>query len=75
MTQVLITGGTGSIGQQLVLAFRRHDYDVVFQYHTQTEVAKHLETISGAHGYQADFSSGFAKLPTSEIDVLINGAV
>jgi NAD(P)-dependent dehydrogenase (short-subunit alcohol dehydrogenase family) len=50
MTQVLITGGTGSIGQQLVLAFRRHDYDVVFQYHTQTEVAKHLETISGAHG-------------------------
>lgn len=72
--RVLITGGTGSIGQQLVLAFRRHNHDVIFQYHTQMELAKQLEKVSGAHCYQADFTSGLVELPTSEIDVLINGA-
>jgi 3-hydroxybutyrate dehydrogenase len=71
--RVLVTGGTGTLGQALVTAFAKAGYRTVFQYHRNRPAADRLATEYAATGYQIDFSQPFEP-PAGDFDVLINNA-
>ncbi len=54
MKKVLITGGSGGIGAELVRAFRKNGDDVVFTYHKNLEAARELAIETGATPLCAD---------------------
>ena len=70
--RVLITGGTGTLGEALVTAFAKAGYRTYFQYHQQRDIAARLAEESGATALEIDFGADF-RLPVSDFDVLING--
>ena len=70
--RVLVTGGTGTIGQALVRRFAR-DRPVIFQYRQNSRVADQLERETGAQGWQADLREENIEVP-EEITILINNA-
>ena len=68
--KVLVTGGTGTIGQALVRRFAR-EYPVIFQYLHNDRVAKHLEQETGAQKWKMDLRKDDIKAPDG-IAILIN---
>lgn len=70
---VLITGGTGSVGRALVKVFAAHDDRVTFQYHRDATAARRLMDECGARAIQLDFLSTM-ELPAVDFDVVINNA-
>lgn len=70
---VLITGGTGSVGMTLVKEFSQSGYDVSFTYRSKHEVAMQLSRNFGAFPIEIDFSLG-NDLPSYDYDILINNA-
>ncbi len=52
---ILITGGTGGLGQALVRTFIREKASVLFTFHSHNDRAVELEKL-GARGFQADLS-------------------
>ncbi len=70
---VLVTGGTGSIGQALVEAFHAAGAQVVFQYHSSADVAASLQARLGIVGIHLDLGVDFIA-PDLAADVLINNA-
>ena len=70
--RVLVTGGTGTIGQALVRRFAR-EHPVIFQYRQNSRVASQLEQETGAQGWQADLREENIEVP-EEITILINNA-
>jgi NAD(P)-dependent dehydrogenase (short-subunit alcohol dehydrogenase family) len=71
--KVLITGGTGSVGQALIESFSLHKYDVYFQFNQSVKIATMLQKKFGAKKVQIDFFNKF-KLPNINFDILINNA-
>jgi NAD(P)-dependent dehydrogenase (short-subunit alcohol dehydrogenase family) len=76
MRNVLITGGTGTIGRRLVKDFMSTGYRVTFQYGSRAVEAAILESETGATGVQCELSDTAAclKLDLSMVDVLVNNA-
>ncbi len=70
---VLITGGTGSVGRALVEAFATNNNRVSFQYRQDKSTAKRLERKFGAESIQLDFAEDFT-LPKIDFDVVVNNA-
>ena len=68
--KVLVTGGTGSIGQALVRRFAR-DNPVVFQYRKNDAVADQLEHETSAHRWKTDLQSDDIEVPEG-IAILVN---
>jgi 3-hydroxybutyrate dehydrogenase len=72
--KVLVTGGTGSIGHEIVALFSRNGGNVVFQYDTNDAEAKLLEGTYGARGIRLDFLRDDLTTVTCEYDILVNCA-
>ena len=70
--KVLVTGGTGTIGQALVRRFAR-DYPVIFQYWKNDCVAERLEKETSAKKWRSDFQSEHIE-PPEGIAILVNNA-
>ena len=70
--KVLVTGGTGTIGQALVRRFAR-EHPVVFQYWENDLVAEQLEQETSAQKWKADLRNENIKAPEG-IAILINNA-
>lgn len=70
---VLITGGTGSVGEALVRAFAGNDYHVVFQFNHNQERAQALAALPRVTPAQVDFAGPF-ELPKEDFDIVINNA-
>jgi 3-hydroxybutyrate dehydrogenase len=70
---VLITGGTGTLGEAIVAAFANAGHRIHFQYHRNREAAERLRRDFGATGIAIDFSREF-EIPSGDFDVLINCA-
>ncbi len=70
--RVLVTGGTGTIGQALVRRFAR-EHPVIFQYRRNGWVANQLEQETGAQGWKADLREEDIEVPEA-IAILINNA-
>ena len=68
---VLITGGTGSVGKALVEAFSSSRYQVTFTYVTNEKSAKQLEVDFGAKSIRLDLAAS-TTLPKGDIDILVN---
>jgi len=71
--RVLVTGGTGTLGQALVIAFAKAGYETFFQYHRNRPAANRLIAEHGATGFQIDFSAPFEP-PAGDFDILVNNA-
>jgi 3-hydroxybutyrate dehydrogenase len=69
--KVLITGGTGSVGQSLIEIFRRKCYDVYFQYKSDIQTANKVTQKYQAKGLQIDFLSDYT-LPDINFDIIVN---
>ncbi len=82
MKKVLITGGSGGIGAELVRAFRKNGDDVVFTYHKNLEAAQALAAETGATPLCADLGDSqevnLAVISAEDImggiDVLVHAA-
>ena len=72
MRKVLVTGGTGTIGQALVRRFARK-HRVIFQYRQNEPMAKQLEAETNAQGWKADLQDKKIEVP-EKIAILINNA-
>lgn len=70
---VLITGGTGSVGQALVKEFCSNGYPVDLQYHQNESRAKALREYYGIGGWKVDLATDFS-LPRTDFDIIINNA-
>ena len=70
---MLITGGTGSVGEDLVTGFANEGYMVEFIYNRSTSRARALAENSGARAVQADLIRA-SDLVDRNVDVLINNA-
>ena len=68
--KVLVTGGTGTIGQALVRRLAS-DYVVIFQYLHNESVAERLEEETGAQKWKADLEDENIRAPEG-IAILIN---
>lgn len=79
---VLITGGSGDLGQALVTAFRAHGDAVAFTWHQNQAAAQALADRSGATAVQADLTSSAGAeaavvqvlAAIGRIEVLVNNA-
>ena len=70
--KVLVTGGTGTIGQALVRRFAR-EHPVIFQYWQNDRVADQLEQETNAQKWKADLQNEDIEAPEG-ITILINNA-
>ena len=70
--KVLVTGGTGTIGQALVRRFAI-DYPVLFQYRKNDRVAEQLEQETSALKWKVDLRNEDIEVPEG-ITILINNA-
>jgi NAD(P)-dependent dehydrogenase (short-subunit alcohol dehydrogenase family) len=70
---VLITGGTGSVGSQLVKKFASTGYEVTFIYFKNEILAKELATSFKATPIMVNLVSDFS-LPSTEYSIIINNA-
>ncbi len=70
---VLITGGTGSVGTSLIEKFSQSNGKVYFQYNRNNELSAYLEKEYGAVGYEINFNSE-DPLPDKEFDIIVNNA-
>ena len=73
MRTAFITGGTGTIGEALVVAFSGAGYSVVFQYGRQAVQASRISAQYSAEAIQLDLATSFAP-PDIPVDVLVNCA-
>ena len=71
--RVLITGGTGSVGESLVKGFSGRGYRVTFLYHTAEARAEALARNYNAVPLRQDLSRPF-EVVNKEVDILINNA-
>lgn len=71
--RVLITGGTGTLGEAMVIAFAQRGHRVTLQYRSNEVAAKHLEKEYGAGSLRIDFAEPFT-VDAMDFDVLINCA-
>lgn len=70
---VLITGGTGSVGSQLVKKFAENGYKVYFLYLSNEIIAKKLSLTYSAIPLKVNLESDFT-LPSKDYSILINNA-
>ncbi|MCX6132996.1 MAG: SDR family oxidoreductase [Ignavibacteriales bacterium] len=70
---VLVTGGTGSVGESIVRAFSAKGYAVTFQYLSNEPKAKILSQDTRATPIRLDFLSDF-DLPPGGFDIVVNNA-
>ena len=68
---VLITGGTGSVGKALVEAFSSSRYQITFTYVTNEKAAKQLEVDFEAKSIRLDLAAS-TTLTKADIDILVN---
>ncbi|WP_164842346.1 SDR family NAD(P)-dependent oxidoreductase [Actinoplanes solisilvae] len=71
--RVLVTGGTGTLGEAILVAFAKAGHHTTFQYFSNDEAATRLTESLGAAGLKIDFSGEF-ELPSADFDVLVNCA-
>jgi 3-hydroxybutyrate dehydrogenase len=71
--KVLITGGTGSVGRELVQAFAAENYEVVFTYNANDEAARSLANKYGCRSVKIDLTKGRLHQVKS-CDILVNNA-
>ncbi|MDA1051798.1 MAG: SDR family NAD(P)-dependent oxidoreductase [Planctomycetota bacterium] len=71
--RVLITGGTGSVGQALIEEFCLEGYTPVFQHCSNDVRANEPRLKHGIDCWKLDFLSDFS-LPHAEFDVVLNNA-
>lgn len=71
--RVLVTGGTGTLGEAVMVAFAKAGHRTFFQYFRNDESAARLTDTLGATGFKIDFSGDF-ELPVVDFDVLVNCA-
>ncbi len=71
--EVIVTGGTGSVGRALVEAFILNGDHVAFQYNKNEDVAFQLRDRFNAEPIQMDFLEATA-LPRKTFDIVINNA-
>ena len=70
---VFVTGGTGSVGRDVVAAFTQVGCRVVFQFATDDAAAEALSSKTGAHSVKMDFNQPVS-LQGYEADILVNNA-
>ena len=70
---VLITGGTGSIGEAIVVALRHAGAEVTFTYVSNEAKAHELEAMTGAHAIRWKAGDTAPEI-TRNVDVLVNNA-
>ena len=70
--KVLVTGGTGTIGQALVRRFAR-EHSVIFQYRQNERMARQLEAETKAQGWKVDLQDEKIEVPEG-IGILVNNA-
>lgn len=68
-----ITGGTGSVGTELVRVFSAKGYRVFFQYNSDMQAARRLTMKYNAQPLQIDFA-GVLDLPDIAFDIVVNNA-
>jgi len=71
--RVLITGGTGSLGEAMVAAFAKAGYETFFQYHRRADIAERLRADTASTALRIDFRGPFDLEPT-DFDVVVNNA-
>ncbi len=71
--EVIITGGTGSVGRELVETFILNGDHVAFQYNKNEDVALQLRDRFNAEPIQMDFLNTTV-LPRQNFDIVINSA-
>lgn len=71
--KVLITGGTGSVGQRLIEAFVTENYEVVFTYNTNKAAARGLTKQYGCRSVKLGLAGGRLH-EVKKCDVLVNNA-
>jgi NAD(P)-dependent dehydrogenase (short-subunit alcohol dehydrogenase family) len=71
--RVLVTGGTGTLGEAVLLAFAKGRHQTYFQYFRNDRSAARLADTLGAIGFKIDFSRDFT-VPVADFDVLVNCA-
>jgi 3-hydroxybutyrate dehydrogenase len=69
--KVFITGGTGSVGQSLIESFNCPNYELYFQYNTDSLTADALVKKFNAISFQINFLENF-QLPEIDFDIIIN---
>ena len=70
---VLITGGTGSIGEAIVVALRHAGAEVTFTYLSNEQRAHELEALTGAHAIRWKAGDTVPEIARN-VDVLVNNA-
>ncbi|MFI6077800.1 SDR family NAD(P)-dependent oxidoreductase [Actinoplanes sp. NPDC051343] len=70
---VFVTGGTGTLGEAIVIAFAKAGHHTSFQYVRNDDAAGRLASDWGADGFKLDFSGDF-RPPDVDVDVLVNCA-
>lgn len=79
---ILVTGGSGALGSEIVRHFRRNDETVAFTFNTNQEAADELAEETGATAFHADLTDakqvqdmvGQVLNKVGDIDVLVNNA-
>jgi NAD(P)-dependent dehydrogenase (short-subunit alcohol dehydrogenase family) len=71
--KAFITGGTGSVGQALVEAFSRGQYEVTFQYAHNEAEAKRIASNCNARPIRCDARNA-TSLPETDFSVVVNNA-
>lgn len=72
---VLITGGTGSLGRNLIEEFCKAGYCVKFQYYSNDTMAEQLlKKFPGVIAHKVNFENDFNPNLFGEFDILINNA-
>ena len=69
-----MTGGTGSVGRDLVKRLRAADHETVFQFHSNSERARALKELTGATSWQCDFRNAEWALPAGSFDAIVHCA-
>ena len=69
----LVTGGTGSVGESLVMALAQEGYKTTFLYHRSVSRARRLAQATGANALRIDLREA-VEVPDAEVDILINCA-